>query len=142
MRWPRVSTQPTDARGHVARVATVRAICMKYSSQPGRMRVLGNVETRGELAHAIAQAFDLFAGFDIGQRVANDPRNLATLFGAETPRRNRRRAQANAAGDERLLLVERNRVLVHRYVDLVEILFDRFAGEVFHRHVDEHEMRI
>src|SRR5579872_233530 len=37
MRRSRVNTQPTAARGHVERVATVRAICMKYSSQPGRI---------------------------------------------------------------------------------------------------------
>src|SRR5581483_8234959 len=33
----RTSTQPTAARGQVARDPTVRAICIKYSSQPGRI---------------------------------------------------------------------------------------------------------
>ena len=36
IRRSRVSTAPTLARGQVARVATVRAISMKYWSQPGR----------------------------------------------------------------------------------------------------------
>jgi len=39
MRCSRTSTQPTVARGQVARVATVRAISMKYVSQDGRMPV-------------------------------------------------------------------------------------------------------
>src|SRR5579862_6324780 len=37
IRCSRASTQPTEARGQVARVPTVCAICMKYSSQPGRI---------------------------------------------------------------------------------------------------------
>ena len=48
MRWSRTSTAPTLARGQVARVATVRAISMKYSSQPGR--ISGTV--RGASSHA------------------------------------------------------------------------------------------
>src|SRR5579862_4376426 len=59
MRCSRASTQPTDARGQVARVPTVCAICMKYSSQPGRMDVgkfrLRHLEARGQLANPPAQ---------------------------------------------------------------------------------------
>src|SRR6202522_970355 len=120
MRCSRTKTQPTDARGHVDRVLTVCAISMKYSSQPGRIEiVLRNAETIGQLPDATSQRLGTGARLDVGQRVAHDARDLPAILGAETARRNRRRSDADAACNHRLLFVERNRVLIDGDSDFV-----------------------
>src|SRR5579871_5837062 len=123
MRCSRISTQPTEARGHVARVPTVRAICMKYSSQPGR--TLGNVVARRQLADAAAQLLDLRALLNVAEARADDARDFARVLDAEPARSDRRRAEPDAARDHGLLLVERDRVLVHGDADLVEVCLHR-----------------
>src|SRR5579863_2092801 len=156
MRCSRTSTQPTEARGHVARVPTVRAICIKYSSQPGRIvghlsegaavpfgiGALRYVVARRKLAYAPAQRLDAHPALDIGEAFADNPRHFATLLGFEAARGDGGRAEADAACDERLLLVKRDRVLVDGDADLVQISLNGLAGEPLYRDVDEDEVRI
>src|ERR1700685_1903586 len=56
MRCRRTRTAPTLARGHVARVATVLATSMKYSSQLGRIEA-HYAAAKGASCRAAAAAF-------------------------------------------------------------------------------------
>ena len=59
---------------------------------------------------------------------------------AHAARGHRRRADADAAGDHRRILIERNRVLVDRDARLAERRFGDLAGDAFREHVHEHQM--
>ena len=82
------------------------------------------------------------AGFDVVEGGADDLADFAGLGLAHAARGDRGRADADAAGHHRLLRVERNRVLVHRDVNLVEVGLDGFSGEILRAEVDEQEMRV
>src|SRR5215831_5381313 len=95
MRLSLTITAPTLRRSHVARVATARAIAMKYSSHEGRSSRAGfgifgsvsftaaalwHVELRGELVDPIAQRVNPRAAPDVVHRRAHDAGDLAHLL--------------------------------------------------------------
>jgi hypothetical protein len=65
---------------------------------------------------------------------------LIHLRFAHAARGDGRRADTDAAGDHRRILVERDRVLVHGDARLAERRFGDFPGQTLGEHVDEHEM--
>ena len=75
-----------------------------------------------------------------GQRARDELADLVHLALAHAARRDRRRADADAARRHRRVRIERDRVLVDRDAGLAERRFGDLAGEAAREHVDQHQM--
>src|SRR5579875_1512246 len=96
MRRSRVRTHPTAARGHVARVATVFAISMKYSSHPGRMRDTFR-RTDDDVRHDVGRAER--DGREFTLRNIRSLVSLRPRSSRAAERRRRRRSSSGTSGD-------------------------------------------
>ncbi|ABA53161.1 hypothetical protein BURPS1710b_A2107 [Burkholderia pseudomallei 1710b] len=74
------------------------------------------------------------------EHLENQPADLAELRCAEAARRARRRAEADARRDRRLLRIERNAVLVARDARALERLLDLRALQALRAQIDEQQM--
>src|SRR5215467_9818596 len=80
---------------------------------PGRFVLPGvERETRGQSFHAPPDAGNRLLIAEVGEHHRDQPSDFAHLFLAEAARSNRGRAQTNAARVQRLVGIERNRILV------------------------------
>ena len=67
----------------------------------------------------------------IRERAVDPGGDFGHVFFGEAARRDRRRSDADAAGDEGFFGIERDRVFIHGNAGDVERLFGDFAGDAF-----------